>query len=79
MQRIIGAVLGAVTTYLLLMLLVGSAGSQTYLGAVLIGLAVTIAWPWLISLMVSRQVRDRRKDEIDREVQEQLAQKSRGE
>ena len=70
MQRIIGAVLGAVATYLVLMAFAGTAGSQTYLAAILIGLVVTIAWPWIIALMVARQVKDRRRDEIDREVQE---------
>ncbi|MEA2619781.1 MAG: hypothetical protein QOC97_554 [Chloroflexota bacterium] len=78
MQRIIGAVLGAVVTYLVLMAFAGTEGSQTYLAAILIGLVVTIAWPWIIALTVARQVKDRRRDEIDREVQEQLAQKSRG-
>jgi preprotein translocase subunit SecF len=77
MQRIIGAGLGAIVTYVLLILFAGTAGSQTFLMAVLIGLVVTIAWPWIIALMVARRVRDQRREEIDREVQERLAQKSR--
>jgi branched-subunit amino acid ABC-type transport system permease component len=79
MQRIIGAGLGAIATYVLLVLFAGTQQSQVYLVAVAIGLIVSIVWPWIISFMVARRVRDRRKDEIDREVQEQLAQKSRGE
>jgi preprotein translocase subunit SecF len=77
MQRIIGAGLGAIVTYVLLILFAGTAQSQTFLMAVLIGLVVTIAWPWIIALMVARRVRDQRREEIDREVQERLAQKSR--
>jgi preprotein translocase subunit SecF len=72
MQRIIGAGLGAIATYVLLILLVGTAQSQTFLVAVLVGLIISIAWPWVITLMVARRVKDRRKEEIDREVQEQL-------
>ena len=77
MQRIIGAGLGAIVTYVLLILFAGTGQSQTFLMAVLIGLVVTIAWPWIIALMVARRVRDQRREEIDREVQERLAQKSR--
>jgi ABC-type Fe3+-siderophore transport system permease subunit len=77
MQRIIGAGLGALATYVLLILFAGTAQSQTYLVAVIVGLAISILWPWIITLMVARRVKDRRKEEIDREVQEALTQKSR--
>ena len=77
MQRIIGAGLGAIATYVLLILLVGSAQSQTFLVAVIVGLIISILWPWIITLMVSRRVKAQRKDEIDREVQEAIAEKSR--
>jgi len=78
MLRIIGAGLGALATYVLLIILAGSGQSQVYLAAVIVGLLVSIVWPWIIALMVDRRVKDRRKDEIDREVKEQLAEKSRG-
>lgn len=77
MQRIIGAVLGALATYVLLVIFAGTAQSQVFLVAVIVGLVVSILWPWAIALMVDRRVKDRRKEEIDREVQEQLAQRSR--
>lgn len=77
MQRIIGAGLGAVATYVLLILLAGSQQSQVFLIAVVVGLIVSIAWPWIIALTVARRVKDRRKEEIDREVKEQLDEKSR--
>jgi uncharacterized membrane protein YhaH (DUF805 family) len=78
MQRILGAGLGALATYVLLILFAGTAQSQVYLVAVVVGLIISVAWPWIIALMVARRVKDRRKEEIDREVQEQLAEKSRG-
>lgn len=78
MLRIIGAGLGALATYVLLIILAGGGQSQVYLAAVIVGLLVSIVWPWIIALMVDRRVKDRRKDEIDREVKEQLAEKSRG-
>jgi branched-subunit amino acid ABC-type transport system permease component len=78
MQRIIGAVLGALATYLLLVVLVGGVSTQTFLIAVGIGLIVTIVWPWAVELMVARRAAARRKAAIDREVQDQLVQKSGG-
>lgn len=77
MQRIIGASLGAIATYVVLILFAGTTQSQVFLVAVVVGLIISILWPWLITLMVARRVKDRRKEEIDREVQEALAQKSR--
>ena len=78
MQRILGAGLGALATYVVLILFAGTAQSQVYLVAVIVGLIISIAWPWIIALMVARRVKDRRKEDIDREVQERLAEKSRG-
>jgi hypothetical protein len=78
MQRIIGAGLGALATYVLLIILAGGVQSQVFLTAVIVGLIVSIGWPWIIALMVARRVKDQRRDVIDREVQEQLAEKSRG-
>lgn len=77
MLRIISAGLGAVATYVLLVLFVGGVQTQVFLTAVVVGLIITIAFPWIISLMVSRRVKDQRKDEIDREVEEALADRSR--
>ena len=78
MQRIIGAVLGALATYLLLVILVGGVSTQLFAIAVGIGLIVTIVWPWAIELMASRRATARRKAAKDREIQDQLAQKSEG-
>ena len=78
MQRIFGAGLGAVATYVVLILFAGEAQSQVFLVAVIVGLIISIGFPWVIALMVTRRVRDQRNEEIDREVEERLAQKSRG-
>jgi ABC-type Fe3+-siderophore transport system permease subunit len=78
MLRIIGAALGALATYLLLILLVGGPSSQTYLIAVVAGLAISVAFPWVIELMVARRERERRRIAADREAEAQLAQRSGG-
>ena len=78
MQRIIGAVLGALATYLLLVVLVGGVSTQVFLIAVGIGLIITIVWPWVIELMLSRRAATRRREISEREVQDELARKSGG-
>ena len=78
MLRIIGAALGALATYVMLILLVGGTASQTYLVAVVVGLVISVVFPWIIELMVSRRERDRRRAAADREAEEQLAQRSDG-
>jgi hypothetical protein len=75
MQRIIGIVLGAVVAYLLLALLVGTAGEapRSFGIAVVVGAVVSLAWPWVVSFYVGRRVKDRRDEEIERAVEKQLA------
>ena len=41
--------------------------------SLLVGLVVALISPWIIGLLLVRRVRQRRQDEIDREVQKQLA------
>lgn len=78
MLRIIGVALGALATYVLLILLVGGTSSQTYLIAVVVGLVISVIFPWIIELMVSRRERERRRQAADREAEAQLAQRSGG-
>ena len=78
MLRIIGAALGALATYVLLILLVGGTSSQTYLIAVVAGLVISVIFPWIIELMVSRRERERRRAAAGREAQDQLAERSSG-
>jgi hypothetical protein len=79
MQRIIGAVLGALATYLLLVILVTGVATELLAAPVVVGLVITIVWPWAVELMAGRRADARRKAAIDREVQEQLSRKPTGE
>jgi high-affinity Fe2+/Pb2+ permease len=74
MHHIIGVGIGGVVTYVLLWLLVGSANSQQYLYAVVIGAIVALAWPWFIGFMLARRVKNRRDEQIQKEVQQQMNQ-----
>jgi len=42
--------------------------------AALVGLVIALIWPWLFGLWAVRRVRQNRQNEIDQEVQKQLAQ-----
>ena len=75
MQRIIGVGLGAIVTYLLLLLLAGTAGdaARTYGIAVIAGAIVALIWPWVVAIYVGRRIKERRDEEIQREVEKQMA------
>ena len=75
MQRIIGLVLGALITYLLLLALVGTAGDagRNYAIAVIAGAVVALIWPWVVAFYIGRRVKERRDAEVQREVERQLA------
>lgn len=79
MQRIIGVVLGAVVSYLLLLGLVGTAGDATrnYGIAVIAGAIVALVWPWIVAFYIGRQVKERREEEKKREVENQVAEERR--
>ena len=68
MLRIIGVGIGGLVTYVLLIIMVGTQYSDTYLTAIVIGAIVTLAWPWFIGLMLARRVKDLRDDQIQKEV-----------
>jgi len=72
MQHIIGVGIGGVVTYALLFIMVGSQYSDKYLPAVVIGAIVALAWPWVIGLMLARRVKNRRDDQIQKEVDAQM-------
>jgi len=77
MQHIIGVGIGAVVTYVLLWLFVGSANSQQYHYAVIIGGIVALAWPWVIGLFLVRRAKNRRDEQIQKEVDKQMAQQGK--
>jgi cytochrome c biogenesis protein CcdA len=80
MQRILGVALGAVVTYLLLLALAGPAGdaARNYAIAVIAGAIVAILWPWIVAIYVGRRVKEHRDEEIQREVEKQLADERKG-
>lgn len=77
MQRVIGTVLGAIVTYLLLAAMFGLSDSDpvNFGLAVVIGAIVALLWPWIIGLWLARRVKNRRDDQIQKEVDKQIAQK----
>lgn len=79
MQHIIGVILGALATFVLLVLFTGPDGprivsdaTQGYLVAVVVGAIVALAWPWVIGIILVRRAKDRRDDQIQKEVQKQV-------
>jgi hypothetical protein len=70
-HRIILGVLAFLLVYWLTGL--GTPSVPNWALAALIGLIVAIIWPWIFGLYMVRRVRQKRQDEIDKEVQEQLA------
>lgn len=79
MQRFIGIIIGAVVTYLLLLLMDTMSGEATikYGLAVIVGALVSLFWPWVIGFFLLRRAKDRRDDQIEREVDKRLAEKSK--
>lgn len=77
MQRIIGIVLGALLAFALLLLLVGTGldNPRSYVIALAAGAIVSLVWPWILTFYIGRRVRDRRDEEVQREVERQLAEK----
>ncbi|HLA17330.1 MAG TPA: hypothetical protein VJZ72_10565 [Candidatus Limnocylindrales bacterium] len=73
-QRTIGVALGALATYLLLVILVPDTGdrSSAYVTAVVVGAVVSWAWPVVIAFWLGRRAKERREDQIEKEVQRQL-------
>lgn len=79
-QRLLGAAVGALVTFLILWLgtLARPADELAwYLVAVVIGAVVTFLWPIIVGWLLLRRARSRRASQVEAEVQRQLAEKSR--
>lgn len=77
MQHFIGVVLGALATLVLLWFFdaggrVVSDAMQGYLIAVIVGAIVALAWPWVIGIVLVRRAKNRRDEQIQKEVQKQV-------
>jgi 4-amino-4-deoxy-L-arabinose transferase-like glycosyltransferase len=75
MHRLIGFILGGLTIYVLLNVMEALTidTQPRYLLAIVVGLLVAFLWPWVMGMRAARRVRERRDDEIEAEVQRQLA------
>jgi hypothetical protein len=75
MQRTIGVVLGALVTYLLLVVMDAASGDATpkYGTAVVVGALVSWLWPWVIGFILVRRAKQRRQNEVSDEVARQMA------
>jgi hypothetical protein len=81
MQRIIGIILGAILTYLLLLLFQGgriiSDQNTGFLVAVVAGALMSWLWPIVIAWWLVRRHRERQEDRVQEEVARQLAEQSK--
>jgi len=74
-RRITGIVLGVLAFLLVYWLTgLGTPSEPNWALAILVGLVIALIWPWLFGLYAVRRVRQNRQNEIDQEVQKQLAQ-----
>jgi cell shape-determining protein MreD len=75
-RRITGIILGVVAFLIVYALSGGMAtpSNPNWALSILVGLVVALIWPWIFGLYMVRRVRQRRQNEIDEEVQKQLAQ-----
>ena len=77
-RRISGIVLGVIAFLLVYWLSgLGTPSNPNLALSLLVGLVVALISPWIIGLLLVRRVRQRRQDEIDREVQKQLAEQQK--
>jgi uncharacterized membrane protein (DUF485 family) len=78
LHRIIGAGIGALATYLLLVIVAGSANASLYVMPVVVGAIVALLWPWVIGLILVRRAKARRDDKISAEVERQVSEQTKG-
>ena len=80
MQRTIGVVLGALVTYLILVILDATStdASAKYGMAVVVGALVSWTWPWVIGFFLLRRAKERRDKKIAEEVDKQVAASKKG-
>ena len=74
-RRITGIILGVLAFFLVYWITgLGTPSQPNWALAALVGLVVALIWPWIFGLIAVRRVRQPRQNEIDEEVQRQLAQ-----
>ena len=78
MHHVIGAVIGGIVTYFLLVILVPGPTYSQFLPAVAIGAIVTMIWPWFIGFMLARRVKNKRDEKMQAEVERQVSEQTKG-
>jgi hypothetical protein len=77
-QHFIGVVLGAVATFLMLVITSGNIvpdRNMGYLIAVVVGGIVALLWPWVIGLVLVRRHRSREEQRVHEQVEREMAKK----
>jgi integral membrane sensor domain MASE1 len=80
-QRLIAAAIGAIVTFVLLLVLNPADAPDPvsiYLTAAVGGAIGTLAWPLVAAIMARNRIKDRRDEEVQKEVQRQLAEQDKG-
>jgi hypothetical protein len=81
MQRYIGIALGALVTLGLLWFYDSTDftnPTNAYLIAVVVGALVSAFWPIAIGFFLARRAKERREDQISKEVERQVAEQTKG-
>ena len=77
-RRITGIIIGVLAFLLVYWITgLGTPSEPQWALAALVGLVVALLWPWLFGLYMVRRVRQNRQEEIDQEVQKQLAEQQK--
>jgi mannitol-specific phosphotransferase system IIBC component len=77
-QRFIGVVLGAVATFLVLLVTSTSIvadQNKGYLIAVVVGAIVAWLWPWVIGMILVRRARSRQDERMHKQVEKEMAER----
>lgn len=92
LQRLIGVSIGALVTFVLLLVFYGTQeingvvspnwrivgdSTQAFLVAAVLGAIASFFWPIVVGWWLARRVRNRREDQVQAEVQRQLAEQQR--
>ncbi len=86
LQRFIGVSIGALVTFVLLLLFYGGENGWRIVGdstqafgvASILGATASFLWPIVIAWWMARRVKNRREDQVQAEVQRQLAEQQKG-
>jgi hypothetical protein len=78
LQHGIGAIVGALVSLLLLILMAGGDPWQDYVAPLALGALATFFWPIVIAFWLGRRAKARREDQVSAEVQRQLDQQNQG-